>query len=111
MGEFALLPEQNVVYLPFEVSDEQGALVEPASVALNAIDLGGVTAGSSVLVAGAGPIGALVAMAASASGATKVFVFEPNGGRRKRISLIHAGFDKLVKPGNDKLKILVKVSE
>lgn len=88
MGEYAILPEQNVVYLPPEVTDEQGALIEPASVALNAVDLGMVTAGNSVLVTGAGPIGALVAMAAAAAGATRVFIFEINEGRRKRLSHI-----------------------
>ena len=38
MGEFAAVPEQNVVKLPDTVSDEQGALLEPSAVAVNAID-------------------------------------------------------------------------
>jgi (R,R)-butanediol dehydrogenase / meso-butanediol dehydrogenase / diacetyl reductase len=88
MGEYALVPEQNVVRLPDSVSDRQGALVEPAAVALNAIDNGGVYAGSTVLVTGAGPIGALVALAAKAAGAAAVHVFEPNEGRRARVAAL-----------------------
>jgi (R,R)-butanediol dehydrogenase/meso-butanediol dehydrogenase/diacetyl reductase len=85
MGERAIVPAQNVVRLPDNVTDEQGAVVEPAAVALNAIDQGGVHAGSTVLVTGAGPIGALTALAAKAAGASAVYVFEPNAGRRAKV--------------------------
>ena len=85
MGEYAAVPEQNVVKLPDSVSDEQGAIVEPAAVAVNAIDNAGVRAGSSVLITGAGPIGALAALAARAAGARRIFVYEPNAGRRARL--------------------------
>jgi (R,R)-butanediol dehydrogenase/meso-butanediol dehydrogenase/diacetyl reductase len=82
MGEYAILPQENCVKLPDSVSDLQGALVEPASVALNAVDLAGLEAGCTVMVAGAGPIGSLVALCALASGASTVVVADPNGFRR-----------------------------
>ena len=85
MGEYAMVPEQNTVKLPASVSDEQGACIEPAAVAVNAIDNAGVVAGSTVLITGAGPIGALTALAARAAGAAKIFVYEPNAGRRARL--------------------------
>jgi (R,R)-butanediol dehydrogenase/meso-butanediol dehydrogenase/diacetyl reductase len=85
MGERAIVPAQNVVRLPDNVTDEQGAVVEPAAVALNAIDNGAVNAGSTVLVTGAGPIGALTALAAKAAGASAVYVFEPNPRRLAKI--------------------------
>jgi len=91
MGEYALVPEQNVVRLPDNVSDEQGAVLEPSAVAVNAIDNAGIAAGSTVLITGAGPIGALTALAARAAGASKIFVYEPNDGRRARL----ADFDGL----------------
>ncbi|MCB8883573.1 alcohol dehydrogenase catalytic domain-containing protein [Acidisoma cellulosilytica] len=84
-GEYALIPEQNLVRLPADVSDAQGAIVEPASVALHAIDRGGVFPGASVLITGAGPIGVLVALAARAAGATRIFLFEPNSQRAARV--------------------------
>jgi (R,R)-butanediol dehydrogenase / meso-butanediol dehydrogenase / diacetyl reductase len=86
MGEFAAVPEQNVVKLPDSVSDEQGALLEPSAVAVNAIDAAGVVVGGTVLITGAGPIGALVALAARAAGASKIFVYEPNASRRARLA-------------------------
>jgi len=85
MSEYAMVPEQNTVKLPDSVSDEQGACLEPSAVAVNAIDNAGVIAGSTVLITGAGPIGALSALAARAAGAAKVFVYEPNAGRRARL--------------------------
>ncbi len=82
MGEYAILPQENCVRLPESVNDEQGALVEPASVALNAVDLAKLEAGNVVLVTGAGPIGSLVAFCALANGASSVVVAEPNEFRR-----------------------------
>ena len=42
--------------------------------------------GGTVLITGAGPIGALVALAARAAGASKIFVYEPNASRRARLA-------------------------
>ncbi len=81
MGEQVIVPEENLVLLPDNVSDVQGALLEPSAVALNAVDEAGLRVGQSVLITGAGPIGALTALAARAAGASKVFVFDPNYGR------------------------------
>ena len=86
MGEEVLLPSENVVPLPDGVSDIQGAMIEPAAVALNALDETGLKAGDCVLITGAGPIGALVAMAAEAAGASKIYLHDPNAGRIARLS-------------------------
>ena len=93
MGEYAVLPQDNIVKLPDDVSDEQGALFEPMAVAINAIDRGGVHAGSSVLITGAGPIGVLVAMAARAAGASRVVVSEANPARRQRLESLELGYE------------------
>lgn len=85
MAEFSVVPEDNAIRLPDGVTDEQGAMIEPAAVAVNAVDKGRVRAGSSVLVTGAGPIGALTCLAAHAAGATTILVSETNPARRARI--------------------------
>jgi (R,R)-butanediol dehydrogenase/meso-butanediol dehydrogenase/diacetyl reductase len=85
MAERAIVPELNVAKLPDNVSDEQGAMIEPAAVVVHAVDKGRVAAGSSVLITGAGPIGALACLAASAAGATTILVSETNPARRERI--------------------------
>ena len=85
MGELAIVPAENVVPLPSSVSDIQGAMIEPAAVALNAIDETGLRPGDTVLITGAGPIGALTALAARAAGASRIYVHDPNAGRIARL--------------------------
>lgn len=82
MAERAVVNNYNVVRVPDAVSDVQAAMIEPAAVALYAIDRGGVRAGSTVLVSGVGPIGALVLLACRAAGASVMIVSEPNASRR-----------------------------
>jgi L-iditol 2-dehydrogenase len=59
----------KIVKLPDSFSFEQGALVEPISVAVHAVARAGELAGRNTLVLGAGPIGNLVAQVARAGGA------------------------------------------
>ncbi|HEX5287842.1 MAG TPA: NAD(P)-dependent alcohol dehydrogenase [Streptosporangiaceae bacterium] len=60
--------------LPDAVSDDDAALLEPLSVGIWATGKAQVTAGSSVLIAGAGPIGLVAAQVARARGATTIAV-------------------------------------
>jgi (R,R)-butanediol dehydrogenase/meso-butanediol dehydrogenase/diacetyl reductase len=83
MAEMALLNDYNVEKIPAEMSDEEAALVEPTAVCVYACDRGGITAGSSVLVTGAGPIGILALLTARAFGATRLFVSDVNETRLK----------------------------
>ena len=83
MGEMAVVNDYNVAVLPKGVSDIQGAMIEPAAVAVYAVDRGGIHAGSTVLVSGVGPIGALTLLAVKGAGAGQIFVSEPNAFRRK----------------------------
>lgn len=78
LGELAIVEDYQVAVLPERLSYEQGALVEPAAVALYGVDRGRVQAGDTVLITGAGPIGALAVLAARAAGAGAVYVSEPN---------------------------------
>jgi (R,R)-butanediol dehydrogenase/meso-butanediol dehydrogenase/diacetyl reductase len=82
MGEYAVVNDYNVAVVPAGVSDVQAAMIEPAAVAVYAADRGGVTSGSTVLVSGMGPIGALTLLAVKAAGAAVIFVSEPNAYRR-----------------------------
>lgn len=81
LAQYALLKDYQVATLPGEVSDVQGAVVEPASVAAYGIDRAGVQGGDVVLVTGAGPIGILSALYANAVGASTVVIAEPNPNR------------------------------
>jgi L-iditol 2-dehydrogenase len=72
-AEFVKLPAQNLVLLPENVDFEDGAMTDPAAVALHAIRrAGGVETGQSVAVLGAGPIGMLACQWARIMGAKKI---------------------------------------
>jgi L-iditol 2-dehydrogenase len=60
--------------MPDHMTFEEGALLEPLSVAVHACKRANVQAGSHVLITGAGPIGLVVLLVARASGATKIIV-------------------------------------
>jgi L-iditol 2-dehydrogenase len=67
--------------VPGSMSDDAAALLEPLSVGVWACRKGRVTAGSRVLVTGAGPIGLVAAQTALAFGATEVVVSDVNPSR------------------------------
>ena len=63
-------------HLPENVSAQEGALVEPTAVAVQAVKEGNLLFGDTVAIFGAGPIGLLTVVAAKAAGANKIFVFD-----------------------------------
>jgi L-idonate 5-dehydrogenase len=72
---------QRIVFEPSQahrladtVSDGEGALAEPLSVALHAVQRAGPLLGRRVLVTGCGPIGALIVIAARRAGAAHITV-------------------------------------
>ncbi|XP_049791931.1 sorbitol dehydrogenase-like [Schistocerca nitens] len=60
--------------LPDNMSMEEGALIQPLSVGVQACFKAEVTLGSVVLITGAGPIGLVTLVAAKAMGASKVII-------------------------------------
>lgn len=73
-AEYVVAPRRNLLPLPAGVSLEEGAMTEPAAVALHAVKRGGLQAGESVAVLGAGPIGLMVAQWARTLGAARVII-------------------------------------
>ncbi|EPB77995.1 GroES-like protein [Ancylostoma ceylanicum] len=67
--------------LPDGVTSEEGALLEPLSVAVHACRRAQVQMGQRILVQGAGPVGTLCMMTARAAGATQVVITDLNPGR------------------------------
>ncbi|MEA9984144.1 MULTISPECIES: 2,3-butanediol dehydrogenase [Subtercola] len=77
IAELAVVPATHVSVLPDSMSELQGALVEPGAVAAYGVDTAQVRPGDTVLITGAGPIGALAALYAGSLGAN-VFISELN---------------------------------
>lgn len=73
-AEYVVAPRRNCLVLPAGVSIEEGAMTEPAAVALHAMRRGQLQPGETVAVFGAGPIGLLVAQWARALGAARVLI-------------------------------------
>ncbi|WOV86437.1 2,3-butanediol dehydrogenase [Sporosarcina oncorhynchi] len=68
--------EKHICKLPDTMTLQDGALVEPMAVAVQAVKEGGMQFGDTVAVFGAGPIGLLTIIAAKAAGASKIFAFD-----------------------------------
>jgi L-iditol 2-dehydrogenase len=71
--------------VPDSMSDEAAALLEPLSVAIATVRKAGVAPGSTILIAGAGPIGVICAQAARAFRAARIVVSDPVPSRRERV--------------------------
>lgn len=85
LARYKVTPADELLPLPDGVDARAAALTEPLAVALHGITRSGVRAGQRVLVAGAGPIGALSIAALRALGVDDVVCVEP-GERRQALA-------------------------
>ncbi|WP_243292962.1 2,3-butanediol dehydrogenase [Bacillus sp. FJAT-47783] len=75
-SEYTVVNEEMVHKMPEGLSFEQGALVEPAAVALHAVRMSKIKPGDKAAVFGTGPIGLLVIEALKAAGASHIYAVE-----------------------------------
>lgn len=80
LAEYISIPSQLVFKLPAELSDDEGVLVEPVSIAMYAVRKSKVRVGDQIAVVGQGPIGLLVDYVAKAAGGI-VFGFDKHENR------------------------------
>jgi L-iditol 2-dehydrogenase len=85
-AEYMVIPWEvirvdGVNRIPDGVSFDEAAVTEPLACVLNSQEIVGMSAGDTVLVMGAGPIGCLHVRLARALGASKVFLADINGDR------------------------------
>lgn len=83
--DYVVAPADFAHPVPDDLSDHAAALLEPFSVGIWACTKARVGPGSRVFVTGAGPIGALVSLAARSFGATEVVVTDLVESRREKI--------------------------
>lgn len=76
MREQVVVHEKQCLPVPDSLSFELAAFGEPLAVALHAVRSAGSLLGKTVMVVGAGPIGALILMAARLAGASQVMVVD-----------------------------------
>lgn len=73
-SQYFVTENSKVTPLPEEMSDDEGAMIEPLAVAVHAVNRAGDVKGLKIAVLGAGPIGNLVAQAAKGMGAESVLI-------------------------------------
>jgi len=97
------VPADTLIPLPDSLPLQHAALVEPTAVAVHDVTRAAIQEDEQVLVVGAGPVGVLIALVATATGA-QVRVVEPNAHRR---SLAEALGLSVWDPATDDLPSLV----
>ncbi len=96
MRAFINVKAERVHILPDNVTYEEGATVEPLSVAVYAVKQSEFQLGQNVTVIGAGPIGLMTIQVLRTAGANKIYVIEPIESKQ-RIA-IEVGADKAFLP-------------
>lgn len=81
---------RNLFRLPDALDDEAGALVEPLTVGLHAVNRSGAKPGEKVAIYGAGPIGLCVLAALQARGVDGILAIDPSPRRRDFASVMGA---------------------
>lgn len=84
-AEYVAVPIWNLIELPDGISFAAAAMLEPLSVALHAIKLGGVKVGDCVAIIGTGMIGISAAQWAYKFGASRVTVIGRNETKRSLV--------------------------
>jgi len=82
-AEVNIVPASVVYKLPDGLPPEMGALAEPLSCAMHAVERGGIRPADHVAIVGAGALGLLVLAVARLSGATHIVVSDPDASRRE----------------------------
>ena len=100
-AEYVRVTQDTVFKIPDNLSDKEGALIEPIAVCIHSARMSRLQIGDTVVVTGAGPIGLLMAMVARAAGAAQVIVTEVSptriaGAEKLGFTVLNAADDKLV---------------
>ncbi len=80
-AEYVVVPERIVAPLPDNLSFEEAAMIEPASVAVHAVNLTPVRLGDTAVVVGTGMIGLLVVQALRLAGCGRIIAVDVDAAR------------------------------
>ena len=101
MSDYLIVRKDQIRVLPAGLNLKDAALAEPLAVALHAINVANGVKGKKILVSGSGPIGLLVAAAATVKGATEVVCTDVLTGPLERAMAI--GATKTIQIGKEEL--------
>lgn len=83
LAELIAWPSHLLPALPDELTDADGAMLEPLGVAIHSVDLGHLPLAGSAAVVGCGPVGLLLIQVLRAAGAGTLIAFDPLPHRRE----------------------------
>lgn len=101
-AEYVKIQSEFAFDIPDSISFEAAALIEPLSVCVWAAQKAEIKSGSRVLIAGAGPIGVIMAQVASAFGASEVIITDIAEDRRN--FALNYGATKALDPRVDQIE-------
>lgn len=96
MAEFQVIPERIAYRLPDDMDPKIGALAEPLSCCVHAMDRLAPRSGTSIVIFGAGPAGLILVALSRLAGLTPIVVVEPDAARRN--SAVTFGANTTVDP-------------
>ncbi len=105
-AEFVKAPQQLLYDLPAEVSWEHGALIEPLSVGMHAVNQTPIQLMDTVLILGAGTIGLMTLLACRMKGAGRIIVSDLSPHRLAAARKL--GADAAVNPAKEDLGEIVR---
>ena len=97
MAEYAIVPKDNLVPIPDNVSFDEAAMLEPLAVAFSGVSKLDNIVNSDVLILGLGPIGLLSGMVCKKLNAKRIVGIDRND--YKCSAAIKIGFDVATSPG------------
>lgn len=98
-SEYVKVGYDSVIKIPDELSDLDGALIEPLAVGLHSVKMADTVAEKNILIIGAGPIGLAVALWCRFFGARKIVISEMSPARINMAKTL--GFSEFVDAGGD----------
>ena len=98
LAKYITHPARWLHKIPDNISYEQGALLEPLSVAIAAVERVGASFGRSLLITGCGPIGLMVLAVAKAIGVSPIIITDVQPGRLEYAEKMGADYTYQVNP-------------
>jgi len=81
-AQYVVAPEDKALKLPDDLPWERAAVLEPLAGAIYALERGNVKATDTIFIAGAGPVGLLILLAAKVIGAQTIYITDLSEKRR-----------------------------
>eukprot|EP00298_Acanthocystis_sp_HF-20_P025111 c36841_g1_i1.p1 GENE.c36841_g1_i1~~c36841_g1_i1.p1 ORF type:complete len:369 (+),score=163.24 c36841_g1_i1:31-1107(+) len=105
--EYIIHPASFCFKLPESVSYADGALMEPLSVGLHAVQRANISIGDKVLITGAGPVGLLTLLAVKSCGITSITITDINDNRLAKAKELGANVTVNVSTNNNSSEQLI----